>query len=174
MDFSTVAKGLAGWRGYALVAAICFAAGGLAAGTAQGWRYGEKIASIEKAHADEAATSARIALTEMVRLGNIIAGIDADGFKELTRVKTENEKLRADVRTGALRLSVRTSSCVPGSATASGVGDEAARAELDAEDGDALLAITDEGDEAIVKLNTCIRAYDAARAAALAAQGGTQ
>lgn len=165
MNFSSIASSLSGWRGYALVAAIAFAAGGLAAAKVQGAIYEARIATIEKTHADEAADQARTALAEIVRLEAIIAGIDADFFQDLTHAKAENDKLRADIRTGALRLSVRTAACIRPGAGAAGMGDEGARAELDPKDADDLVAIAGEGDEAIIQLNACLAAYSAVRSA---------
>lgn len=173
MNFTAVAKGLAGWRGYALVGALCFAAGGFSAGKITGLYYGATIAAMEKSYSDNAAKQAFAALDETIRLSAEINTIDTTGFRELADAKAENEKLRADIRAGTLRLSVRTDRTVgglSGSSSASGLGD-AARTELDREDADNLLAITGDGDQAIVKLNTCIKAYDAARATALATRG---
>jgi len=70
-------------------------------------------------------------------------------------------KLRADVRSGALRLSVPASCTVlsaEGAGAASGDRTEA-RAELDPKTADDLIAITKDGDDAIRQLNACIDAY---------------
>ena len=64
-------------------------------------------------------------------------------------------QLRADVATGAVRLSIR-SSCSAASAT----GDSEARAELDPKTADDLIAITADGDQAIIELNSCIDLYN--------------
>lgn len=44
-------KALLGWKGYAAVALVAAAAAGAGAWTAQGWRYGEKLASQDAGHA---------------------------------------------------------------------------------------------------------------------------
>jgi len=64
-------------------------------------------------------------------------------------------QLRADVASGAQRLSIRAS-C---SATATG-GAAEARAELDPKTADDLIAITADGDQAIIELNSCIDLYN--------------
>ena len=64
-------------------------------------------------------------------------------------------RLRADVASGAQRLSIRAS-C---SASATG-GAAEARAELDPKTADDLIAITADGDQAIIELNSCIDLYN--------------
>lgn len=64
-------------------------------------------------------------------------------------------QLRADVASGAQRLSIRAS-C---SASATGSAAEA-RAELDPKTADDLIAITADGDQAIIELNSCIDLYN--------------
>ncbi|QKV52390.1 lysis system i-spanin subunit Rz [Comamonas antarctica] len=80
--------------------------------------------------------------------------------------KSSIDSLAAGLRSGSIRLSVRTSP-EPGpgvSAERASPGNPEARAELDREDAAALLGITGEGDAAIRDLNTCIDAYGAVRA----------
>ena len=82
----------------------------------------------------------------------------------VTTAKLEKEKhdaelkvnqLRADVVAGAIRLSVRAS-CSASTAA----GDSEARAELDPKAADDLIAITADGDQAIIELNSCIDFYN--------------
>ena len=75
--------------------------------------------------------------------------------KEKQNAQVKIDKLRADVANGALRLSVRAS-CSAGAST----GDSEARAELDAKTADDLIAITADGDKAIIELNSCIDFYN--------------
>lgn len=79
--------------------------------------------------------------------------------------KVKETKLRADVATGALRLSIPTQSPVcPAADTASATGDSReTRAELDRSVAEALIAITADGDAAIRKLNACIDTYEKMR-----------
>lgn len=70
-------------------------------------------------------------------------------------------KLRADVRSGTLRLSIPTAGallCTEGAGVASRDRTET-RAELDPKTADDLIAITKDGDDAIRQLNACIDAY---------------
>lgn len=105
----------------------------------------------EKARADEQAHTAQI---NDMAFQLTKANKDAD---------TEITRLRADVRAGTRRLSVPTTvyTC-QGSNAAAGNRTEA-RAELDAETSDNLIAITNDGDKAIRQLNACIDAYNAIR-----------
>lgn len=83
--------------------------------------------------------------------------------KEAEDAKKEIDQLRADVRNGSRRLSVAVRSCtVP---TASGNDTDQTRAELDPAAADRIIAIAEEGDGAIRKLNACIDQYNAARKA---------
>jgi len=75
--------------------------------------------------------------------------------KDKENAKQKINQLRSDVAAGAVRLSVR-SSC---SATTA-AGNTEARAELDPKTSDDLIAITADGDQAIIELNSCIDLYN--------------
>lgn len=75
--------------------------------------------------------------------------------KEKQSAKSKIDQLRADVATGAVRLSVRAS-C---SAT-SAAGNSEARAELDGQTAQDLIAIAADGDQAIIELNACVDFYN--------------
>ena len=75
--------------------------------------------------------------------------------KEKRDAEIKVNQLRADVAAGTVRLSVRAS-CSASTAT----GDSEARAELDPKTADDLIAITAEGDQAIIELNSCIDFYN--------------
>lgn len=79
--------------------------------------------------------------------------------KEKRDAEIKVNQLRADVASGAIRLSVRAS-CSSGAAS----GDSEARAELDPKVADDLIAITADGDKAIIELNSCIDFYNNLRA----------
>lgn len=83
----------------------------------------------------------------------------AKAAEQLHKDKEDAQKkinqLRADVASGAQRLSIRAS-C---SASVTG-GDSEARAELDPKTADDLIAITADGDQAIIELNSCIDLYN--------------
>lgn len=75
--------------------------------------------------------------------------------KDKEDARQKINQLRADVATGAVRLSIR-SSCSADFAT----GDSETRAELDPKTADDLIAITADGDQAIIELNSCIDLYN--------------
>ena len=89
------------------------------------------------------------------------------------RKTNEKAKLAAKERdsaidSGALRLRVKTTCPVSASAdtaVATGSGGGEASAELDRETAKNLIAIAEEGDRAIQKLNACITLYNNARSA---------
>lgn len=80
--------------------------------------------------------------------------------------KVQQNKLRADLNSGALklRIPVKPPACPTVSATADApapAGDSVqTNAELDGKTAQALVSITDDGDKAIRQLNACIDAYN--------------
>jgi uncharacterized iron-regulated membrane protein len=81
------------------------------------------------------------------------------------KAKTMAKQRDAAIDSGALRLRVKATCPVPASpdpATPTGDGGGEASAELDRETAKALVAITDEGNRAIEKLNACISLYNQA------------
>lgn len=68
------------------------------------------------------------------------------------------ERLDADLRSGALRLSIRTITQTGGNHSAA-PGPVQARTDIDPADAAALVRITEDGDNAIRDLNTCIDGY---------------
>ena len=72
------------------------------------------------------------------------------------------DRLDTDLRSGALRLSIRTTSQAGGNHGAT-AGPGQARADIDPEDAQALVRIAADGDNAIRDLNTCIDGYNAVR-----------
>ena len=77
--------------------------------------------------------------------------------------KVEIVKRNISIADGTLRLSVPTRSLCPTADSSSASTDNQARTELEPAFAQSLIAITDEGDEAIRKLNACIDAFDAVR-----------
>jgi Lhr-like helicase len=79
--------------------------------------------------------------------------------------KAKETRLRADVATGTLRLSIPTQSPIcPASTSAPAAGDSGeARTELDRTTAEALISIAADGDAAIRKLNACIDTYEKMR-----------
>ena len=94
----------------------------------------------------------------------------ASTFKqEIENERKKRDRFVADVRSGAVRLSIPVVACRANAAStdpAAASGDRhETRAELAPEAGAALAAIADDGDDAIRQLNSCIDAYDIARGA---------
>jgi len=81
--------------------------------------------------------------------------------------KSKETKLRADIATGNLRLSIPTQSSTvcPSTTAASASGSDSgeARTELSGSVSETLISIASEGDAAIRKLNTCIQSYETLR-----------
>lgn len=83
--------------------------------------------------------------------------------KSQNAARTKETKLRADVASGALRLSIPTQSPVCSTSVASvTAGDNSGetRTELSGQVSETLIAIASEGDAAIRKLNQCIQTYE--------------
>lgn len=97
-----------------------------------------------------------------------VANTYADTLRKSQNVaKVKETKLRADIATGNLRLSIPTQSstvCPSTTATsASGSDSGEARTELSGSVSETLISIASEGDAAIRKLNTCIQSYETLR-----------
>ena len=93
----------------------------------------------------------------------------ADALRKTNeKAKIAAKERDAAIDSGALKLRVKTTCPVPASAdtaVASGDSGGAPSAELDRETAKALIALTEEGDRAITKLNACITLYNNARSA---------
>ena len=79
------------------------------------------------------------------------------------KAKTMAKQRDAAIGSGALKLRVKATCAVPAAtdpATPAGSGGGEASAELDRETAKALIALTEEGDRAITKLNACIDLYN--------------
>ena len=135
-----------------------------------------------KAKEDAANTAAKEKLddaTERVReterfMSQTIASIADQNKKVLQNEIIKRTRFIADVRSGAVKLSIpviagRADTASADAAPASGNRYQT-RAELTPEAGITLAAIADDGDDAIRQLNSCIDAYAAVRAANVQAQ----
>ncbi|MBH3412539.1 lysis system i-spanin subunit Rz [Pseudomonas putida] len=83
----------------------------------------------------------------------LLADLDIQHTQERERANQTNASLRADVAAGKWRLSVLATSCAAGPAPAAGVGHAEARAELDPAAAERIVAIANDGDDAIRQLN---------------------
>jgi len=93
----------------------------------------------------------------------------ADALRKTNeKAKQATQQRDAAIDSGALRLRLKTTCPVPTTtdpASAGGDSGGASSAELDRETAKALVAIAEEGDRAIQKLNACITLYNNARSA---------
>ncbi len=141
------------WVVIGLLVAAAVAAAGMRAYNA-GYAKHESETSAATAEANQRARIAeRAASARMMALATTHQ-------KEIEHARTETDRLRADVRSGARRLSVVTAglSACPGAAPAGGTGRET-RTDLDPATADALVAIAGAGDDAIRQSNALIDAY---------------
>ena len=131
-----------------------------------GYFYGKSVEKdAQQAEVDRLNTEARAkeqALTVAVTT-------TADALRKTNeKAKLATKERDAAIDSGALRLRVKATCPVPTAADpspAAGDSGGAPSAELDRETAKALVAITDEGNRAIEKLNACITLYNNARSA---------
>jgi hypothetical protein len=128
-----------------------------------GYFYGKHVeAEAQQAEVDRLNTQARAkeaALTAAVTT-------TAEALRKTNeKAKTATKERDAAIDSGALKLRVKTTCPVPASpdaAVAAGDSGGAPSAELDRETAKNLIAITEEADRAIEKLNACISLYNQA------------
>lgn len=105
----------------------------------------ERVGVLEAANASRKATQ------------KLLTQLDTDNTKELTDAQAQNKALLARVGTGAQRLSVPARCPVVRASPGPGrVDDAEARAELDPASAQRILATGNDGDEAIIALNSLI------------------
>ena len=157
------------WRPLAAVL-LC---GAIAGWTAQGWRKDADIAALQRA----AATSKTYAATELAQAtarvltleraaGSALAQRADHLTQEQTHAKTERDRFNADLRSGAVRLSIPVTGgqCAATTDSIAAASDQhQTRAELDPATAAALDAIARDGDDATRQLNACIDAYNLVR-----------
>ncbi|MFV3290182.1 lysis system i-spanin subunit Rz [Pseudomonas sp. NY11955] len=83
----------------------------------------------------------------------LLADLDTQHTQERERANQTNASLRTAIANGKRRLSVLATSCAAGSASAAGLGHAEARAELDPAAAERIVAIANDGDDAIRQLN---------------------
>jgi hypothetical protein len=148
-----------------LGAAIALAAAAFCAGQ---WR--ESLAGAARMELADGIAKATLenatarALKAEKALADSHSAIDNDLKSGKANAKTAIDSLRADVRSGAERLSVPTRSCSPAPASGSAAtGDPEARAELLPATALELIDIAADGDDAVRELNACVDKYNAVR-----------
>ena len=157
------------WRPLAAVL-LC---GAIAGWTTQGWRKDAAIAELRRAAAIQTSTAATALAQATARVltleraaGAALAQRADHLTQEQSHAKTDRDRFNADVRSGAVRLSIPVVSgqcaATADSTTAAGHRHET-RAELDPATAAALDAIASDGDDATRQLNACIDAYNLVR-----------
>ncbi|WP_248731764.1 lysis system i-spanin subunit Rz [Pseudomonas sp. MWU13-2517] len=139
-----------------------------AAWQVQDWRMGKKLAEQAGLHKDDlaainnaAAAQARAEQSKRLDLEQQLAGQDQQYTRELSDAKRTQAALRDRLATADVRLSVlldedSASNCnVPSTPGAAGVVHAARRAQLDPAHAQRIVAITDDGDNAVIALRAC-------------------
>ncbi|QKY08000.1 lysis system i-spanin subunit Rz [Janthinobacterium lividum] len=152
------------------------ATGALLGWTVQGWRKDAVLAHVRSAAATAQATAAttlvqatgRVLQLERAAASQLAARIDQLN-NDNHHAQTDRDRFMADVRSGAIRLSIPVAGHCPdtGAGTAdsaaAGTNRHQARAELEPATAAALDAIASDGDDATRQLNACIDAYNLIR-----------
>ncbi|TWC50129.1 prophage endopeptidase [Pseudomonas sp. SJZ080] len=113
--------------------------------------------STKLASAEEEVTTLTNAAESRRNTQRLLAQLDTDHTKVLTDVQAQHKAQLARVGTGAQRLSVPARCpAVRATATTAGVDDAEARADIDPAAAQRIVAITNDGDEAIIALNGLI------------------
>ncbi|PJJ20056.1 bacteriophage Rz lysis protein [Janthinobacterium sp. 67] len=160
------------WRALA----VGLLAGAVLGWTVQGWRKDADLANLRRT----AATAQETAATALVQATGRVLQVERAAAGQLTartdqltednhHAQTDRNRFMADVRSGAIRLSIPITGLCPG--TGPGPADSApadgdrhqARAELGGAAAAALDAIASDGDAATRQLNACIDAYNLVR-----------
>ncbi|WP_338577160.1 lysis system i-spanin subunit Rz [Pseudomonas canadensis] len=149
----------------AIVLAIAIGFGG--AWQVQDWRIGKQLAEQAALHKDDlaaitnaAADQARAEQDKRLATEQQMAASDQQHTKELSDAQRNQARLRDQLATADVRLSVllqdSASGCdVPAAPGAAGVVHAARRAQLDPAHAQRIIAITDDGDNAVIALRAC-------------------
>ncbi len=116
---------------------------------------------VQKAQAQHSAAAVRRLEFSIERSGQLAGQLGQllDRYQlDKANAQKAFERLDDDLRSGALRLSVRATT-QPGGYHGAAAGPVQARADIDPADAAALVRITEDGDNAIRDLNTCIDGY---------------
>jgi uncharacterized protein HemX len=150
----------------AILLALAIGFGG--AWTVQDWRMGKQLAEQAGLHKDDlaaignaAADQVRTEQDKRLALEQKLSGQDQQHTKELSDAQRNQARLRDQLATADVRLSVLlaedpASACnVPSATTTAGVVHATRRAQLDPAHAQRIIAITDDGDNAVIALRAC-------------------
>ena len=133
----------------------------------QDWRMGKKLAEQAGLHTDDlaaisnaAATQVRVEQSKRLTLEQRLTESDQQHTKELSDAQRNQARLRDQLATADVRLSVLledpASDCnVPSAPGAVGVVHAARRAQLDPAHAQRIISITDAGDQGLIALRAC-------------------
>ncbi|MBK5543333.1 lysis protein [Pseudomonas sp. TH04] len=154
--------------GMVLLILVLMAVSAGAAWQVQDWRMGKQLAEQAALHKDDlslisaaAAKQYRDETDKRLTLEKTLDGQDQQHTKELSDVQRNQARLRDQLATANVRLSVLlsddpASGCnVPTAAGAISVVHAARRAQLDPAHAQRIIAITDDGDNAVIALRAC-------------------
>lgn len=131
--------------------------GSVAAGFISGCQYRSMKADKELAQA-EALFNAQL-VEKSKEMQSTVDELNAKHYEEQKNAEETVNKLRADIRSGSVRMFVNTTSV----SSDSSVGGSSGRAELSREDAEEILDIASTGDDWGRKLNQCIDQYNSVR-----------
>jgi hypothetical protein len=117
----------------------------------------------EKREADIAAQVLEDTLTRDRETRRAVDSITANSQQEKARAQTTIDHLRADVRSGVVRLSIPVNPGSCGSPASPGAGSAEARANIVPAVADDLVGIVADGDAAVRDLNECVDKYNAVK-----------
>ncbi|WLH04810.1 lysis system i-spanin subunit Rz [Pseudomonas lurida] len=134
----------------------------------QDWRLGEKLAEQSGLHKDDLAaisnaaySQARAEQDKRLALEQKLAGLDQQHTKELSDAQRNQARLRDQLATADVRLSVLlaedpASGCdVSAAPGAAGVVHATRRGQLDSAHAQRIIGITDDGDQGLIALRAC-------------------
>ena len=135
----------------------------------QDWRMGKELADQDRLHGDDlsaisnaAASQARTEQEKRLATEQKLVAQDQQHTKELSDAQRNQARLRDQLATADVRLSVildaadSTSGCnLPAAASTVGVVHAARRAQLDPAHAQRIIAITGAGDEGLIALRAC-------------------
>lgn len=127
--------------------------------TINGWWSGNRIAKLEKDHAEAVLKAEQDARKKEQAMQAEHDALARKHEKEKKNAQTEINRLRRCVQSGTVRLSVPATACAVSQNPGTGIAET--RAELDGKTAYDLISIAADGDAAIRELNLCIDQYKA-------------
>jgi DNA-binding transcriptional regulator YdaS (Cro superfamily) len=156
----------AAWKAAGAIVLVLI--GAVSAWQVQAWRYSARLAEQSRLHTETlnqlamiGASAQKVEQDKRLALEQRLTASDQTHHKELSDAQANQARLRDRLATSDLRLSVilaqgSAGGCsVPATASAGSVVHGAVRAELDPAHAQRIIAITDEGDRAVIALKAC-------------------